>query len=241
MRRLLIIAHRGASAVAPESTRAAIRAAVHAGAQMVELDIQMTRDRRLVVFHDDQLDRTTNGTGRLSRSRYTQLARLDAGTWFHPRFASERILLLSQAIHLVPWRVRMNLELKRTSRRGVLLDRFLRVLGRAGASKRFLVSSFDTALLRPLHSLSLALALICRHHPERSLQQATRLGCVAWHPFHALITRRRVEQAHRANLRVHAWTVDEPRRAQQLAKWGVDGIFTNHPAHMISRLGGRGT
>src|SRR3990167_3043170 len=93
--RPITIAHRGASAVAPESTRAAINAEVRAGAAMIELDVQMTRDGRLVVFHDDRLERTTNGSGRLRATTYARLARLDAGTWFDPRFAGERILLAS--------------------------------------------------------------------------------------------------------------------------------------------------
>src|SRR3989338_5919615 len=113
----ILIAHRGASAVAPESTRAAIREAIRAGARMIELDVQMTRDGRLVIFHDDQLERTTNGSGRLRTMRYAQVAQLDARSWFHRRFAGERILTVSQAIRLMPQRMRINLELKRTSQR----------------------------------------------------------------------------------------------------------------------------
>mgnify|MGYP001573038509 CR=1 FL=1 len=127
--RPLIIAHRGASAVAPEGTRAAIRAAVRAGADMVELDVQMTRDGRLVAFHDDRLERTTNGAGRVSDVPYARFARLDAGSWFHARFADERPLLVSQVLRLTPRRMGINLELKRTPRRRALLQRLLRVVG----------------------------------------------------------------------------------------------------------------
>ena len=187
-RRLLLIAHRGASAVAPEGTRAALREAARAGAHMVELDVQMTRDGRLVVFHDDRLERTTNGTGRVRATRYRALARLDAGSWFHPRFAGERILLVSQALRLVPRRLRVNLELKRTTRRAALLRRLVRVIRRARAGRRVLLSSFDSSLLRPLRSQRLALALLCRAQPDRSLREAIRLRCEAWHPLHALAT-----------------------------------------------------
>jgi len=134
-RRLVIIAHRGASAVAPEGTRAAIREAVLAGSDMIELDVQMTLDGRLVVFHDDRLERTTDGRGRLKDARYAEIARLDAGSWFHPRFSGERILLLSQAIRSIPQRMGINLELKRTPKRLALLDR-VHARGRAEALLR---------------------------------------------------------------------------------------------------------
>ncbi|MBI3011439.1 MAG: glycerophosphodiester phosphodiesterase [Candidatus Omnitrophica bacterium] len=228
----LIIAHRGSSAVAPEGTRAAIRQAVRAGAQMVELDVQMTLDGRLVVFHDDRLERATDGKGRLIGTRYAQLTRLDAGSWFHPRFAGERVLLVSQAVRLIPKHVRLNLELKRSPRRLALLRRLLRLVRRQRLAQRILFSSFEPRLLRPLRSAGFPIALICRKAADRSLYQATQLRCEAWHPFHALVTRRRIIKAHAAGLRVHTWTVDDPKRARQLVRWGIDGVFTNHPARL---------
>ena len=234
-RGLVIIAHRGASAAAPESTRAAIREAVRAGAHMVELDVQMTQDERLVVFHDERLERTTNGSGRVSATRYARLARLDAGAWFHPRFAGERILLVSQALRLVPRSMRINLELKPTRRRRALLDRLRRVVRRSRAGRRLVISSFDPRLLEPLRSRRLAVALVCRADPDHSLAQAIRLRCSAWHPAQSLVTPRRIARAHAAGLAVRPWTVETLRQARRLARWGVDGVFTNHPAR-LSRL-----
>ena len=237
--RVRIIAHRGASAVAPESTAAAIREAVRAGADMVELDVQMTRDGRLVVFHDDRLERTTTGKGRVGTARYAELRLLDAGRWFHPRFAGQRVLLVSQALRLIPRRMRVNLELKRTRHRQALLSRLRRLMRRAGMGPRVLVSSFDPALLAPLARTRLPRALICRRRPEPSLRAAIRLGCKSWHPFHALATPRRVALAHRAGLRVQAWTVEEAALARRLRRAGVDGLFTNDPARLRRALAAR--
>lgn len=225
-----IIAHRGASAAAPEGTRAALRAAARAGADMVELDVQMTRDGRLVIFHDERLERTTNGRGRLSRTRYADLARLDAGAWFAPRFAGERVLLVSQAVRSVPKRVGINLELKRTPHRRQLVTRLSRLLRRRPLGRRLLLSSFDPRLIEPFRRL--ACALICRRQPDQSLRRAIRLRCAAWHPHHTLVTPARVARAHAAGLAVRAWTVDERPRARQLARWGIDGIFTNDPRRL---------
>jgi len=234
--RVALIAHRGASAAAPEGTRAAIRGAIRAGAQMIELDVQMTRDGRLVVFHDDRLERTTNGSGWLRELSYAQVARLDAGSWFHPRFAGERVLLVSQAIRLIPQRMRINLELKRTSQRQAVLRRFVRTVRWTRSARRMLVSSFDPALLEPL-CRRVACALLCQHGPERSLQQAVRLGCAAWHPHVSLATPARIRRAHRAGLQVNVWVVDDPRRARRLIRWGADGIVTNDPGRLREVVG----
>ena len=218
--------------MAPESTRAAIRAAARARADMVELDVQMTRDRRLVIFHDERVERTTAGSGRLSSMRYADAARLEQGAWFDPQCAGERILLVSQVPPLLPQRMRINLELKRTSRRRSLVAQFLRFVRRTRLGDRLLVSSFDPNLLKPLARRRLACALICQRHADRSLQRAIQLGCDAWHPLHTLATPRRLARAHAAGLRVHVWTVDNLSLARRLLRMGVDGLFTNDPARL---------
>ncbi len=198
---------------------------------MIELDVQMTRDRRLVIFHDDRLERTTDGRGRLAETRYADVARLDAGSWFHPRFSRQRVLLVSQAIQATPSRIALNLELKRTNARSALRAGIQRLLLRV-MHRRLVLSSFDPGLVRPFSRRAIARALICRRHPDRSLTQAIRLRCEGWHPFHRLVTPRRVQRAHAAGLQVRAWTVDELPRARQLIRMGVDGLFTNDPARL---------
>ena len=236
MRRPVLIAHRGASATAPEGTRAAIREAIRAHADMVELDVQMTRDGRLIIFHDERLERTTDGSGRLSAMRYAQIAGVDAGSWFHPRFAGERVLLVSQALRLIPPRMGINLELKRTRQRRALLQRLTQLIRWTRKARRLVVSSFDAALLAPL-SHHLACALLCRRHPERSLQHAIRLRCVAWHPHISVATPARIRCAHAAGLRVNVWVVDDPGTARRLIRWGADGLFTNDPARLRKAIG----
>lgn len=230
-----IFAHRGASAAAPEGTRAAILAAIRMGADFIELDVQLTRDGRLVIFHDERLDRTTDGAGRLRDTRFAALARLDAGRWFGSRFAGERVLLVSQALRLIPGRIGVNLELKRTARRERLIRPLLRLLGRVRHPK-MLLSSFDPRLLQLSRRSGRPLALITRHHADQGLSRAIRLGCASWHPFQDLVTARRVARAHAAGLRVHAWTVDDPARARRLVRRGVDGLFTNDPARLARAL-----
>ena len=231
-----VIAHRGASAQAPESTAAAIRAAGRAHAAMVELDVQMTQDGRLVIFHDERLERTTDGHGRLARTRFAELARLDAGRWFGRRFSGQRVLLASKALDAVPVRMGVNLELKRTPTPRRFMRRVIRLLRRVPQRRRLILSSFDPALIRLAAPARRPTALICRRQPDWSLRQAIRLGCGSWHPFHALVTRRRLAEAHGAGLRVYAWTVDRIDAARRLRRLGVDGAFTNDPARLAKGL-----
>lgn len=236
--RMIIIAHRGASAQAPESTAAAIRQALACRAQMIELDVQMTRDKRLVVFHDDRIDRTTDARGALATWRYPDLARLDAGAWFDARFAGQRILLVSQALGLIPRACRINLEIKRTRQRRFIIDQLIHRLVAARAMRRVLLSSFDPEALR--HSKRqaphLARALLCRNRPADHIPLALELNCIALHPHVSTITPSLLETIHRAGLRVHVWTVDRLDVARRLAGWGVDGVFTNAP-HRLWTLG----
>ena len=228
---IVVIAHRGASARAPESTRAAIRLAWTMQADMVELDVQLTADGRAVIFHDRMLDRTSTGKGVLGRRTLAELRILDAGSWFAPRFADERILLATEALRLIPPGRFINLELKATRRRALLVRATVSCVTRTGRAKRTLLSSFDAGLLAELRRQhqSLARALLCHRHPAASLRRAIALGCVAWHPHASLVTGALVRRAHAAGLRVHVWTVDEPATARRLLRLGVDGLFTNRP------------
>ncbi len=235
---MFVIAHRGASAAAPESTEAAIRLAFRMRADLVELDVQLTADHRLVIFHDERVERTTNGHGWLRHRRYAELARLDAGAWFAPRFAGQRVLLLSRVLRMTAPH-RLNLELKRTTQPLRLIESLVRCVRRARATTRVLLSSFDASLLARVRAAqpTMARALLCRRQPWQAMAQAVRLGCVALHPHISLITPALVAKAHAAGLRLHTWTVDDPLQALRLARWGVDGLFTNTPDRIRKALG----
>lgn len=234
----MLIGHRGAAAQAPENTAAAIRAALASGVEMIEMDVQLTRDRRLVVFHDARLDRTTNGTGWLSHWRYRALAGLDCGSWFSPRFANERLLLLSEAVRMIPSPTLINLELKATRHERFVVQRVVRCVRWTRVARRVLVSSFSSSLLARVQRMQprLARALICRKYPALALRQARALGCVALHPHQSLASAAVIAQVHRHGLRVHVWTVDRPAEARRLWRLGVDGIFTNAPARLAPTL-----
>ena len=245
--RVLVIAHRGASSSAPENTVAAMMEAVDAGADMIELDVQMTRDRQLVVFHDDALGRTTNFFGGLASNYYSSLRSLDAGSWFDSRFLGERIPLLADIFAAVPVALPINVELKPCGQPAELVWRLLRVLAGAGRlpssdpsiEQRTLLSSLDPRMIEPCAAEGLPIALVTEGDPLAGLASADDLGCCAWHPDQATLTPEAIEAAHARVLKVNAWTVDDLERMRELTDQGVDGIITNTPKTLRTMLSHR--
>jgi len=231
--RCLRIAHRGASGHAPEHTRSAFELALELGAEMIELDVQLSADDALVVFHDAHVERTTNGTGLVRELTLEQLRSLDAGSWFHPRFAGERILTLDEVLELIRGRALLNVEIKSPRADGsVLIPRLVEVLERYNATETTVVSAFDWWLLGDVRQA----------HPTMRLgllwsdplipwpwDRAEKIGATHLHPFWAVVNRKDLEEAHAHGLWVNAWTVNDPPTMVELVEMGVDGIISDFP------------
>jgi len=150
-----LIAHRGFSARYPENTLAAFRAAAESGVGMIELDITLTRDRQMVVFHDDTLARTTNGRGNVRARTLGELKRLDAGSWFGPGFKGERIPTLDEVMMAMPPELAINIEIKPEACEfpapaDAIERQLVRCLRDHDAMNRVLVSSFSSKVLERL-------------------------------------------------------------------------------------------
>lgn len=226
---MLRIGHRGAAGVAPENTIASFRRAVALGADAVELDVQRTRDGHLVVMHDDTVDRTTDGSGRVSDLDLAAIRRLDAGAWKGAAYAGERVPTLDEVIHAVGAPTLLFVELKGPVTVRGLEEQLLRTLERAGARAR--VSSFDHRALARLRALDGALALgaLFTALPVDAVALARACGANAIHPNREYVVPELVAEAHAADLEVHVFTVNDPREAVALRAMGVDGIFSDHP------------
>jgi len=107
-----LCAHRGAMETHPENTLTAFRAAVEAGAHMIEFDVQLTKDNKMVVMHDGTVDRTTNGTGKVSELTFAEIRKLDAGSWKSPEFAGEKIPTLDETLSVMPYNIWLNVHIK---------------------------------------------------------------------------------------------------------------------------------
>lgn len=155
---MITIAHRGFSAAAPENTLAAFSRAIQAGSDLVEMDLRLSRDAQVIVFHDRELDRTTDGEGPAGERTLAQLKELDAGSWFSPEFAGEKIPTLDEVLELfAPTRTGLYLELKidrgEENVREELVPRVLNVLAGRAVPERLFLASFDHPALRLVRSL----------------------------------------------------------------------------------------
>lgn len=230
----LRIAHRGASGHAPEHTRAAFELALAQRAQMIELDVQLTADEELVVFHDDTLDRTTSGRGRVRATNWEAIRQLDAGSWFAPEFAEERPLRLQDALALIGARAEVNVEIKSALVDGpTIVTRLLDLLSASGLRERVVVSSFDWEILKLLRQADATLRLgILWHQPERSphvWHVAKELAAYSLHPLWLLTDETLVRTAHQRDLRVYVWTVNDAPTVRKLLRLGVDGVISDYP------------
>ncbi len=232
----LNIAHRGASACAPENTLAAFRLAMEMGADGFELDVMLSADDHLVVIHDDTVDRTTDGSGPVRRKTLAELRALDAGARFDARFAGERVPTLQEAFDLVAEnRAFVNVEIKTDSLRGNGLEEKLAALiHRYGLGERLLISSFNPFALWRIRRLapSLLLALLYAENLRVYLRDrwfAFLSRPDALNPSFRMATQEHVRWAKSKGYRLYVWTVDEESEMRRLIALGVDGIITNQP------------
>ncbi len=237
-----IIAHRGASASAPENTIAAFRAAAAAGATYVEFDSSLTSDGRPVVFHDDALDRTTDGTGLLAETSFEIIKHLDAGSWFGPRFAGELVPTLEEVLEaLADLGLGFNMEIKPDRGREAETARMsltaVADIWPTGAAVP-LISSFSRASVAVAKDSGAPWprSFLFDRRPEDWREIGETLALFGFGANHTHLDERQVAEIKDAGYRLSAYTVNAPERASLLFNWGVDAIFTDDPAMMLRSI-----
>lgn len=228
----LVFAHRGASASAPQNTLAAFEQAAQQGAQGIELDVHLTRGGHLAVIHDATVDATTDGQGAVAEMSLAQLKELDAGAWFAPDFAGERIPTLDEVFAAVGRRLFINVEIK-SSAQGIE-NAVADCLRRNQMLSRVLVSSFDPDVLRRLRPLiNVPLGFLC---PAIDAAHDAMRFCVALHPWQKSVDAEAMRRAREIGCLVNVWTVNDPARACELKSLGVHSIITDQPAAILAAL-----
>jgi glycerophosphoryl diester phosphodiesterase len=239
-----VIAHRGDKMHAPENTLAAFKLAAEKGADAIEFDVQLTADGQVIVIHDQAVDRTTNGTGKVSGFLLEDLRDLDAGAWFSEQFRGERLPTLEEVFETVSKRLYMNVELKNYTTPGdSLASKVVELVKKHGVQDRMLFSSFLP------HNLRKARLLL----PEVSCGLLTMRGMwgswgrtfgwrgeyFALHPNIADVNSDLIDRVHAAGKHVNVWTVTTEEDMKRMIGLGVDAIFTGD-LEMTLRLVGRG-
>ncbi|MEN8780393.1 MAG: glycerophosphodiester phosphodiesterase family protein [Desulfobacterales bacterium] len=241
----VIIAHRGYRKRYPENTLAAFTAAFDAGVGMVEVDVTLTRDRRVVVLHDNTLDRTTDGRGQARGFTLEELKQLDAGSWFDPRFAGERLPTLEEVLDLCAARGMVNIEIKAGAFEvdrlaDAIEEQVLTAVTERGISDRVLISSFEARFLTRIVDRPDAPAvgvLTERRSGSDPLGLCKRLQAFSWHPDFRSVTAARVRAMHAAGIMVFPYTVNQLEDFRRLLQMGVDGIFTDDPPLLQTGIG----
>jgi len=244
-RTTLVVAHRGSSAFAPENTLAAFRRAVSDGADAIELDVHLSRDGEVVVIHDARLRRTTDGRGWVSRHSVRELKRLDAGGWFHRRFAGERVPTLSEVLEEIGGRVGVNIEIKgnrRQQKRGIV-ERCLSVVRRHRASRCVMISSFYHPFVKRAKLLEGSLAAGVLFHPVRDMGRPPHLlAAKAGGAEFFICGDRNLRPAMLPDIRSHSlrlavYSIDTVRQFERISRFPVACVVTDNPPKILRLLG----
>ncbi len=233
MNKPIIYAHRGASAYAPENTGASFCKALEMQAGGIETDVQLSKDGRVVVCHDEKVDRVSNGSGYIKDMTLQELKTLDFGSWFSDEFRGESILTLEELLEMLQeWGGILNIELKQGPIQYEGLEaKVVKILREFNQIENTIISSFNHYSLRTLKELEprLKIGLLYVGGLVEPWRYAKYIGAEAIHPaFYSLIPSV-INECTENGIIVNAWTANKPEHIQALAIGGVNGIITNVP------------
>ncbi len=232
-----VIGHRGCAAYAPENTLVGIHTAADMDIEWVEIDVMLTKDCVAVIFHDDTLERTTNGSGNIAEITYKELQQLDCGSWKGDSFIDTKIPTLEEAIEVIIERdLGLNLEIKGTSEReGETAEIALDMLSQywdEDDNDKLLISSFSYDSLEVAHDMATQWhrgLLLGNKWPENWKELAQYLDVATINIDGNTCTHTQVQELKELGKIIIAYTINEPERAQFLQNWGVDCFFSDEP------------
>jgi glycerophosphoryl diester phosphodiesterase len=248
-----VIAHRGASAYAPEETMPAFELAKKMGATYLEMDVQLTKDGVPVLMHDTTVNRTTNGKGALSSYTLSQLEKLDAGSWFnkkYPKYAKSsyigvKVPTLDEVLKYFGKSVNYYIETKNAplypgiESKVIAELRKYHLVGPGSTRGQVIIESFYSESLKKIHQMDPQIPLI-QLLDYHSHAKVTSAQIAAWKkyavgvgPNYNMIDENYVKQLRKNGLLVHPWTVDSTTEMRTLMSWGATGMFTGHPDQLL--------
>lgn len=238
-----VIGHRGAAKAAPENTLVSMREAKRQGATWVEIDAKLTADNKVILLHDDLLDRTTSGKGAAAQASLAEIRGLDAGAWFAPAFAGEKVPTLEELVaEVLSLGLGLNVEIKPCpGREHVTAEFVLRELqrlwpsGGAVQAPKLLISSFAYDSLKVAHELApeFPRAVLIEDQPENWRALCEGVAAIGLNPWHKTLTPEWTKAIKQAGYLIATYTVNEPARARELFGWGVDSVFSDAPGLLL--------
>lgn len=238
-------AHRGASGYAPELTLAAFQQALAINCDGIELDVQMLGDGTLIVFHDPEVSRTTNGSGSLSEHAISSIKKLDAGSWFnkaypekaHPEYAGLQVPTLQEVCDfLKPHTQLLLIEIKSPELYPEdFVTKLYELVCLNGMEKRVRFLSFDIPSLRKIKALNVSMhtTLLAYKDDPDPIETAYQAGADELGILYKIVTPSMIAAARQRNLVFSVWTVDQEEDIRRMIDLGIDGITSNYPDRLI--------
>lgn len=237
-------AHRGASGYYPENTMLAFEKAVELGCTGIETDVHMTRDGYLVLMHDEEVNRTTNGTGYIKDYSLRELRQLDAGKWMNKDFACAEVPTLEELLEFtVDKNIFLNLELKTDCiwYKGIE-EKLLDEIYKYNVNDKVILSSFNHYSVYKCRQLdkSIKAGLLYMEGLFEPQLYAKTVGVEAIHPYYPAIDNAElVERVRSAGIMINTWTVNDEKEMKKFLEYKVDGIITNYPDRLNTLMEGK--
>ena len=231
----MIAGHRGAASIAPENTLSGFKKALQSGAKWIELDTQLSADKTPIIFHDETVDRCTNGKGLVADLTFEQLQSLDAGSWFSGAFTGEKIMSLEQTLlFFMENDLSMNLEIKihHSYQAEPLVNEVAQVIAKVHfPAEKLILSSFSELALEHCHKLmpNIRLGYITEYNPLTTLEKLTPLNLYSVHLDYKILDQTMAKTITDAGLKLVIWTLNDLTQADKFRSWGVDIIITDKP------------
>lgn len=237
--RPLVIAHRGAKGMAPENTLGAFQLGVEQKCDAIELDVHLSSDGEIIVCHDETLDRTTNGEGRIIDKELAEIRTLDAGSWYSEAYRGEKVPTLGEVFDLVPSSIMVNVEVK-NSYDGRMEERLIAFMRERDLFDQVVVSSFDHKYLYRIKvaepKVKIGLLYQIRLHNAARYAKNFGVDVYSLHPYFDHLDKDDVEQALQEGLQVYPWTPNEQHELEKVIGYGASGIITDFPARLDAIL-----
>lgn len=231
---MLKFAHRGASGSAPENTLAAMKKSVDLGAVAIEFDVQLTKDKKVVVIHDYKVDRTSNGKGYVMNKSLDELKKLDVGSWFGKEYTGEKISTLEEVIDCLPNNILLNIEIKSFMLDMRDISRFVvDIIKKYEIEERVIISSFDHKLLKKVRDLDEGIRIGMLFYGKLlDIEQYPPLKYLKPYSLHfsaEYLDEEDLEKLRKLPYKTYSYTINDEKLAKQLGEYGLDGYFTDYP------------
>jgi glycerophosphoryl diester phosphodiesterase len=227
-KKIIIVAHRGASRAAPENTLSAMKKAIEFGADYAECDVFQTKDGEIVLFHDEEMERTTGQQGMIWEYTLTELREMEVGSWFKEEFKGEPIPILREVIQLAKGKIRLNIEVKVSGEDPEIVQKVVDIIRSEGIATECMITSFERPVIEEVKIIAPELVtgfIFDEDHPPDIFEGSWEYVCSKRN----IVDAEFVKKAKQKGKKIFVWTVNYPAEMEKLIGLGVDGIITDVP------------